>query len=134
MNTNIQRRLDSPSRLSEARGQGASASSAGRRRSRLFALVVLAAPEAEAVELRDGLLVSAGSAVLENEAGSIRLENGQLGGLGPKVVVPEPGSNVLISVGAGFLFLLGKRRSMRSTTFQKIRDRNAIRTNAGMSS
>ena len=46
-------------------------------------LVAIAAVTASAVELRDAELVAGGSPVLQNGGGTVRLEDGRLGRLGP---------------------------------------------------
>lgn len=84
----------------------------------LFALVGLLAPlaagTASAVELRDAELVAAGSPVLQNGTGTVRLEDARLGRLAPPVFVPEPGALWQLGVGAGLLALLAGRRRCRS--------------------
>jgi hypothetical protein len=79
----------------------------------LGALLALGA--ASAVELLDAELVAAGSPVLHNASGTIRLEQGRLDGLGRKVfVVPEPGVLWQLGSGAGLLALLAGRSRRRS--------------------
>ncbi|MDH3521316.1 MAG: hypothetical protein OEM49_12745, partial [Myxococcales bacterium] len=74
--------------------------------------VALVTPAAvSATELREGELVAAGSPVLQNASGTLRLEQGQLDGLGRKIfVVPEPEMLWQLGPGAGFLALLAGRR------------------------
>ena len=80
-----------------------------------------AAPAASmgpAVELRDAELVAAGSPVLQNGAGTVRLEDSRLGRLGPPVFfVPEPVALWQLGSGIGLLALLaGFRRRTDSPT------------------
>ncbi len=44
------------------------------------------------IKLHDAELVAAGSPVLQNGTGTVRLEDGRLGRLGAPVPVPEPGA------------------------------------------
>jgi hypothetical protein len=71
-----------------------------------------------AVELRDAELVAAGSPVLQNGAGTVRLEDPRLGRLGPPVFfVPEPVALWQLGSGIGLLALLaGFRRRTDSPT------------------
>ena len=79
----------------------------------LGALWVLGA--ASAVELRDAELVAAGSPVLQNAMGTVRLEDARLGRLGPPVfAAPEPGAFWQLSCGIGLLAFLAGRRRRRS--------------------
>ena len=73
-------------------------------------LVPLAAETASAVELRDAELVAAGSPVIQNGSGTVRLEDSRLGRLGPPTFVPEPGALLQLCLGLGFLTLLAKHR------------------------
>ncbi len=73
-------------------------------------LVAIAAGTASAVELRDAELVAGGSPVLQNGAGTVRLEDSRLGRLGPLVFVPEPGALCQLGSGIGLLALLARRR------------------------
>lgn len=73
-------------------------------------LAVLAAGTASAVELRDAELVASGSPVLENGAGTVRLEDPRLGRVGPTILVPEPGALWQQGVAIGLLVLLKARR------------------------
>jgi len=58
----------------------------------LASLLALFLPaNAGAVELRDAELVAGGSPVIENGAGTVRVEGGRLGTLPVPVAVPEPG-------------------------------------------
>jgi hypothetical protein len=82
----------------------------------VFALALLGAllalGAASAVELRDAELVAAGSPVLQNAAGTLRLEQGRLDAVGRRVfVVPEPGMLWQLGAGAGLLLFLARRRS-----------------------
>ena len=77
-------------------------------------LVALAAGTASAVELRDAELVAGGSPVLQNDTGTVRLEDARLGRLGPPVFVPEPGVLWQLGSGIGLLALLAGRRRRRS--------------------
>ena len=80
----------------------------------VLALVGLLAPlatgTASAVELRDAELVAAGSPVLQNGTGTVRLEDARLGRLGPTILVPEPGALWQLGSGIGLLVLLNGRR------------------------
>jgi hypothetical protein len=83
----------------------------------LAAVLALAGPlaaEAAPVELRDAELVAGGSPVLQNGAGTVRLEDARLGRLGPPIFVPEPGSVWQLGSGLGLLVLLAQRRRRRS--------------------
>jgi hypothetical protein len=74
-------------------------------------LAPLAAGTASAIELRDAELVAAGSPVLQNGSGTLRLEDARLGRLAPTVfVVPEPGALWQLGSGIGLLALLARRR------------------------
>jgi hypothetical protein len=69
---------------------------------------------AGAVELRDAELVAGGSPVLENEARTVRVEDGRLGTLPVPVAVPEPGGPWQFGSAIGVLaFLRHRRRVMR---------------------
>ncbi len=75
----------------------------------LLALLVSAA--ASAGELRDAELVAGGEPVLQNAAGTVRLEDARLGRLGPLVFVPEPGGLMQLGSGIGLLaFIAGRKR------------------------
>jgi hypothetical protein len=63
-----------------------------------------------AVELRDGDLAAGASPVLENDSGTVRLEQSQLDGLGRAVFVPEPGGLWQLGAGITGLVLLHRRR------------------------
>ena len=76
--------------------------------------VAVAQPAGAQVELRDAELVAGGSPVLENGLGTVRLEDGRLGRLGPPVFVPEPGAVWQLGSGAGLLALLSGRRRRRA--------------------
>jgi len=76
----------------------------------LFLLPVLLPAAAAAIELRDAELVAGGSPVLQNVAGTVRLEDARLGRVGPTVFVPEPGALWQLVSGAGLLTLLSRRR------------------------
>jgi hypothetical protein len=71
-----------------------------------------------AVELRDAELVAGGSPVLQNDTGTVRIEDARLGRLGPPVFVPEPGALWQLGSGIGLLALLARcgRRRMASDT------------------
>jgi len=69
-------------------------------------VAALAAGTASAVELRDAELVASGSPVLQNGAGTVRLEDSRLGRVGPRILVPEPGSLWQLGSGIGLLVLL----------------------------
>jgi hypothetical protein len=77
-------------------------------------LVPLAAGTASAVELRDAELIPGGSPVLQNGAGTVRLEDARLGRLGPPTFVPEPGALLQLGSGTGLLVLLAERRRRRA--------------------
>ena len=79
-------------------------------------LAPLAVGTASAVELRDAELVAGGSPVLLSGSGTVRLEDGRLGRLGPTVFVPEPGAPWQLGVGIGLLTLLARRRKPRIPT------------------
>jgi hypothetical protein len=72
-------------------------------------LAALATGTAWAVELRDAELVPGGSPVLQNGAGTVRLEDARLGRLGPLVFVPEPGALWQLGSGIGLLALFARR-------------------------
>jgi hypothetical protein len=74
-------------------------------------LAPLTAATAWAVELRDAELVAAGSPVLQNGTGTVRLEDGRLGR--PAVPLPEPGALWQLGSGIGLLALLARRRHPR---------------------
>jgi hypothetical protein len=61
------------------------------------------------LELRDAELVAGGSPVLQNGAGTVRIEDARLGRLGPAVFVPEPGALWQLGSGVGLLALLAGR-------------------------
>jgi len=71
---------------------------------------LLAAGTASAVELRDAELAAGGSPLLQNGAGTLRLEDARLGRLGPPLFVPEPGALWQLGSGVGFVALLAGRR------------------------
>jgi hypothetical protein len=77
-------------------------------------LIPLAAGMASGVELRDAELVPGGSPVLQNGAGTVRLEDARLGRLGPPTFVPEPGALLQLGSGIGLLVLLAERRRRRA--------------------
>ena len=79
-------------------------------------LAPLAAGTALAVELRDAELVAGGSPVLQNGAGTVRLEDARLGRLGPAVFVPEPGALWQLGSGIGLLALLAVRGRSRTAS------------------
>ena len=53
-------------------------------------LAALVPATAWAVELRDAELVAGGEPVLQNGAGTVRLEDLRIGRVGPTVFLPEP--------------------------------------------
>jgi len=73
-------------------------------------LALLLPATAFGIELRDAELVAGGNSVLQNGAGTVRLEDSRLGRVGPTVFVPEPGALWQLGSGAGLLALLAKRR------------------------
>jgi hypothetical protein len=77
-------------------------------------VALLAAGTASAVELRDAELVAAGSPVLQNGSGTLRLEDGRLGRLGPLILVPEPGALWQLGSAIGVLALIAGRRPRRT--------------------
>ncbi len=78
-------------------------------------LAFLLPASAGAVELRDAELVAGGSPVLENGAGTVRVEDGRLGTLTVPGAVPEPGGLWQFGSAIGVLaFLRHRRRVMRS--------------------
>ena len=77
-------------------------------------LVGLTAGAASASELRDAELLAGGSPVLENGAGTVRLEDARLGRIGSTVFVPEPGAPWQLGSAIGVLALLAGRRSRRT--------------------
>ncbi len=79
-------------------------------------LAALVPATALAVELRDAELVASGSPVLQNGAGTVRLEDSRLGRLGPPVFVPEPGFLWQLGSGVGLLALLARRRRRRTAS------------------
>ncbi len=81
-------------------------------------LAPLAAGPTSAVELRDAELVAAGSPVLQNGGGTVRLEDARLGRFGPPTFVPEPGALWQLGSGIGLLALLAgcrRRRTVNDT-------------------
>ncbi len=83
---------------------------------RVGLLALLVAGTASAIELRDAELVAAGSPVLQNGTGTVRLEDARLGRLGPPVFVPEPGALWRLGSGIGLLALLARRRRRRTAS------------------
>jgi hypothetical protein len=76
-----------------------------------------ATPTPLVIQLLDAELVAAGSPVLQNGTGTLRLEDARLGRLAPSVfVVPEPGALWQLGAGIGFLALLARRRKPRICT------------------
>jgi len=75
----------------------------------LLALYVFSPEPSPGIELRDAELVAAGTPVMQDAAGSVRLEDGRLGRLGPTILVPEPDAFWMLGCGGGFLVLLGQR-------------------------
>jgi hypothetical protein len=74
-------------------------------------------PAAPTVQLLDAELVAAGSPVLQNGTGTVRLEDARLGRLGPIVfVVPEPGALWQLGSGIGLLALFARRRRHRTVS------------------
>ena len=73
-------------------------------------LALLVPNAASAVELRDAELVAGGNPVLQNGAGTVRLEDARLGRVGSTVFVPEPGALWQLGSGVGLLALLARRR------------------------
>ena len=82
----------------------------------LGAAVALLGASVSATELLDGGLVAAGSPVLQNGSGTVRLEGGRLGRLGPTVFVPEPGALWQLGSGVGLLALLAGRPRRRTAS------------------
>ena len=82
-------------------------------------LALLLPASAGAVELRDAELVAGGSPVIENGAGTVRLEDGRLGTL--PVPVPEPG--VLWQGGTAIAVLAFLRHRRRATADASGRNR-----------
>ncbi len=80
------------------------------------AVALLGTWAASATELLDGELVAAGSPVLQNGSGTVRLEDGRLGRLGPIVFVPEPGALWQLGSGVGLLALLAGRPRRRTAS------------------
>ncbi len=76
----------------------------------VFSLLIATGAQA-ATELRDAELVPSGSPVLQNGTGTVRLEDGRLGRLGPPVFIPEPGALWQLGSGIGLLALLARRRN-----------------------
>jgi hypothetical protein len=68
---------------------------------------------ASSIELRDAELVSGGSAVLQDQSGTVRLEDARLGRIGPTTYLPEPGALGALVSGAGMLGLLWRVRRAR---------------------
>ncbi len=81
----------------------------------VFSLLIATGTHA-ATELRDAELVAGGSPVLQNGTGTVRLEDGRLGRLGPPVLIPEPGALWQLGSGIGLLALLARRRNRRIRT------------------
>ncbi len=79
-------------------------------------LAALAAGTASAVELRDAELVAAGSPVLQNDTGTLRLEDARLGRLGPPIFLPEPGALSQLGSGIGLLAFLARCRNRHIRT------------------
>ena len=79
-----------------------------------FSILACAALAAEAIELRDAALLAGGERVLQNGAGTVRLENARLGQLGGAVPVPEPAATITLAAGIGLLGLLEGRRRRRA--------------------
>ena len=79
----------------------------------VFSLLIATGADA-ATELRDAELVAGGSPVLQNGTGTVRLEDGRLGRLGPLVFVPEPGALWQLGSGIGLLALLARRHRRRT--------------------
>ena len=81
-------------------------------RSMLPLVVFLAiATPALAVELRDVNIVAGAATVLENAGGTVRLEHPQLDAKGrPFLVVPEPGTALLMGLGLAWLVWLVMRK------------------------
>ena len=76
---------------------------------------LLTGEAASAVELLDAELVAAGTPVLQNASGTVRLEQGQLDAVGRRVfVVPEPGGLWQLASGIGLLVFLARRRCRRT--------------------
>jgi hypothetical protein len=93
----------------------------------LVSLMALFLPAiAGAVELRDAELVAGGNPVLQNGAGTVRLEDARLGRVGPTAFVPEPGALWQLSSGAGLLALLAKRRRRSSRATQRLVDEEKL--------
>ncbi len=89
----------------------------------LLGLLALLLPAAAgAVELRDAELVAGGTPVLQNGAGTVRLEDARLGRVGPTVFVPEPGALWQLGSGAGLLALLARRRRRSSRVTRRFVD------------
>ena len=76
-------------------------------------LLVVVAGTGSATELHDAELVAGGSPVLQNGAGTLRLEDPRLGRPGPAVFVPEPGVLWQLGSAIGTLALLARRRHPR---------------------
>lgn len=82
-----------------------------RRAALVLSLPALLVPvAASSVELRDAELVAGGNPVLQNGAGTVRLEDARVGRVGPTVFVPEPGVLWQLVSGAGLLAVLARRR------------------------
>ncbi len=87
----------------------------------LLGLLALLLPAtAAAVELRDAELVAGGNPVLQNGAGTVRLEDARLGRVGPTVFVPEPGALWQLGSGAGLLALLARPRRRSSRAIRRL--------------
>lgn len=77
-------------------------------------LGLLIAGSVGASELCDAELVPSGLAVLQNDTGTVRMEDARVGRLGAIVLVPEPAALWQCLFAVGLLALLAGRR--RNTT------------------